>query len=126
MTMYALLVSNFLDTVSNMMQLVVTVMGPVMAVYVADVLWRRNEYDGPGLSDQTPASPYWYTAGVNWAGAIAVLVGIALSLLCVAAEVYTGPIAKAIGGVDLSLLVGLLVPAVLYVALMGRRKQVAR
>lgn len=126
MTMYALLVSNFLDTVSNMMQLVVTVMGPVMAVYVADVLWRRNDYDGPGLSDQTPASPYWYTAGVNWAGAIAVLVGIALSLLCVAAEVYTGPIAKAIGGVDLSLPVGLLVPAVLYVVLMGRREQGAR
>jgi purine-cytosine permease-like protein len=126
MTMYALLVSNFLDTVSNMMQLVVTVMGPVMAVYVADVLWRRNKYDGPGLSDETSASPYWYTAGVNWAGAIAVLVGIGLSLLCVAAEVYTGPIAKAIGGVDLSLPVGLLVPAVLYVALMGRYKQVAR
>jgi NCS1 family nucleobase:cation symporter-1 len=126
MTMYALLVSNFLDTVSNMMQLVVTVMGPTMAVYVADVLWRRNVYDGPGLTDQTSAGPYWYTAGVNWAGAIAVLVGIGVSLLCVATEVYTGPIAKAIGGVDLSLPVGLLVPAVLYVTLMGRRKQVAR
>lgn len=124
MTMYALLVSNFLDTVSNMMQLVVTVMGPVMAVYVADVLWRRNAYDGPGLTDQTPASPYWYTAGVNRAGAVAVLIGIGLSLLCVAAPVYTGPIAEAIGGVDLSLPVGLLVPAVLYVALMGRRKAV--
>lgn len=106
------------------MQLVVTVMGPVMAVYVADVLWRRNAYDGPGLTDQTPASPYWYTAGVNRAGAVAVLIGIGLSLLCVAAPVYTGPIAEAIGGVDLSLPVGLLVPAVLYVVLMGRRKAV--
>ena len=31
-----------------------------------------------------------------------------------------------IGGVDLSLPVGLVVPAVLYVVLMGRRKRVAR
>lgn len=122
MTMYALLVSNFLDTVSNMMQLVVTVMGPVMAVYVADVLWRRNNYDGPGLSDETSASPYWYTAGVNWAGVVAVVVGIGLSLMCVAAPVFTGPVAKAVGGVDLSLPVGLLVPAVVYVVLMSRRQ----
>ncbi|MFC7446374.1 purine-cytosine permease family protein [Rhodococcus daqingensis] len=120
MTMYALLVSNFLDTVSNMMQLVVTVMGPVMAVYVADVLWRRNRYDGLGLSNETASSPYWYTGGVNWAGTIAVFTGIAASLLCVAAEVYTGPIARALGGVDLSLPVGLLLSAGLYLGLMSR------
>ncbi|ABG95648.1 possible purine-cytosine permease and related protein, C-terminal [Rhodococcus jostii RHA1] len=65
MTLYALLVSNFLDTVSNMMQLVVTVMGPVKAVYVADVLWRRNRYDGLGLGDETSSSPYWYSGGLT-------------------------------------------------------------
>lgn len=101
-----------------MMQLVVTVMGPVMAVYVADVLWRRNRYDGPGLSDETRTSPYWFTGGINWAGTIAVFAGIAAAGLCVDAEIYTGVIARAVG-VDLSLPVGLLVSAGLYIALMG-------
>ncbi|TQC50905.1 nitrate reductase [Rhodococcus sp. WS4] len=121
LTLYALLVSNFLDTVNNMMQLVVTVMGPVMAVYVADVLWRRNRYDGPGLSDESGNSPYWYTRGINWAGTIAVFAGIAAASQCVAAEIYTGAIARAVG-VDLSLPVGLLVSAGLYVALMQTRR----
>jgi len=120
MTMYALLVSNFLDTVSNMMQLVVTVMGPVMATYVADVLWRRNRYDGLGLSNETSTSPYWYTGGINWAGTVAVFTGIGAALLCVAADAFTGPIARAMGGVDLSLPVGILVSAGIYVALMSR------
>ncbi|MFW2241193.1 purine-cytosine permease family protein [Rhodococcus opacus] len=118
MTLYALLVSNFLDTVSNMMQLVVTVMGPVMAVYVADVLWRRNRYDGIELGNETSSSPYWYSGGINWAGTAAVFTGIAAAALCVAAPVYTGPIANAVGGVDLSLPVGLIVSASLYVVLM--------
>lgn len=118
MTLYALLVSNFLDTVSNMMQLVVTVMGPVMAVYVADVLWRRNRYDGIELGNETSSSPYWYSGGINWAGTAAVFTGIAAAALCVAAPVYTGPIANAVGGVDLSLPVGLIVSAALYVVLM--------
>jgi purine-cytosine permease-like protein len=125
MTMYALLVSNFLDTVSNMMQLVVTVMGPVMAMYVADVLWRRNRYDGQGLSNETSTSPYWYTGGINWAGTVAVFTGIGAALLCVAADVFTGPIAHAVGGFDLSLPVGILVSAGLYVALMSRYRAAA-
>ncbi|WP_281254790.1 C45 family autoproteolytic acyltransferase/hydolase [Mycobacterium aquaticum] len=41
MTMYALLVSNFLDTVSNMMQLVVTVMDP---------FWHPHTVDGTPYS----------------------------------------------------------------------------
>jgi purine-cytosine permease-like protein len=124
LTMYALLVSNFLDSVSNMMQLVPTVMGPVMAVYVADVLWRRNRYDGIGLSNETSSSPYWYTGGVNWAGTIAVFTGIGAALLCVAAPVFTGPVATALGGVDLSLPAGLVVSAGLYVGLMSRRNSI--
>lgn len=123
MTMYALLVSNFLDTVSNMMQLVVTVMGPVMAVYTADILWRRNRYNGRELSNETPSSFYWYTAGINWAGTVAVFGGIFAALACAATDPFTGPVAEAIG-IDLSLPVGMIIAATLYVVLM--RPQRAR
>ncbi|MGW5237383.1 purine-cytosine permease family protein [Monashia sp. NPDC004114] len=119
MTLYALLVWNFLDSVSNAMQLVVTVLAPVMAVYTADMWWRRNRYDGRALSDQSKASRFWYTNGVNVAGATALLVGVALALMCASTPVFTGPIAGALGNVDLSLVVGLVVPGVLYLLLMS-------
>lgn len=118
LTLYALLVSNFLDTVSSVLQLTVCLLGPSMAIYATDILLRRNRYDGPALTDETPGSRYWYTAGVNWAGATALIVATAAASLCVRTELYEGPVARALGSVDLSLPVGMTVAALLYVAMM--------
>ncbi|MGW6419177.1 purine-cytosine permease family protein [Streptomyces sp. NPDC055055] len=117
LTLYGLLVSDFLDTVSNALQVIVVLSGPLMAVYATDVLLRRGRYDGIALSDESPSSPFWYTAGVNRAGALALLVGVAAAALCVN-TLYTGPVATALGGVDLSLPVGMAVSALLYALLM--------
>ncbi|MGA5066807.1 purine-cytosine permease family protein [Streptomyces exfoliatus] len=117
LTLYGLLVSQFLDTVSNALQVIVVLVGPLMAVYATDVLLRRGRYDGPALSDETPGSPFWYTAGVNPAGALALVAGVTAAALCVN-TLYTGPIAAALDGVDLSLPVGMLVSAALYALLM--------
>ncbi|MEV6250851.1 cytosine permease [Streptomyces sp. NPDC051742] len=117
LTLYGLLVSHFLDTVSNALQVIVVLVGPLMAVYATDVLLRRGRYDGPALSDETPGSPFWYTAGVNPAGALALVAGVTAAALCVN-TLYTGPIAAALDGVDLSLPVGVIVSAVLYALLM--------
>ncbi|MGW4703922.1 purine-cytosine permease family protein [Streptomyces sp. NPDC004285] len=119
LTLYGLLVSNFLDTVSNALQVIVVLSGPLMAVYATDILLRRNRYDGRALSDETPGSAFWFTGGVNRAGALALVVGVATAALCVN-TLYTGPVASALGGVDLSLPVGMAVASGLY-ALLGRR-----
>ncbi|MFI2736156.1 purine-cytosine permease family protein [Streptomyces sp. NPDC018711] len=118
-TLYGLLVSNFLDTVSNALQVIVVLIGPLMAVYATDIVLRRNRYDGRALSDETPGSPFWFTGGVNRAGALSLLAGVASAALCVN-TVYTGPVASALGGIDLSMPVGMVVAAGLY-ALLGRR-----
>ncbi|MFB6873035.1 cytosine permease [Streptomyces sp. NPDC056323] len=68
LTLYALLVSDFLDTVSNVLQLTVVLLGPGMTIYATDILLRRNRYEGPALTGETPGGTYWYTAGVDWAG----------------------------------------------------------
>ncbi|GAA1073298.1 hypothetical protein GCM10009663_11610 [Kitasatospora arboriphila] len=120
LTLYALLVSNFLDTVNSVLELMVVLTGPTMAVYATDVLLRRNRYDGRALSDESRGGPFWYTAGVNPAGAAAVLLGAAAAGLCVTTPLYTGPVAAALGGTDLSLPVGLLLSAAVYLAA-GRR-----
>lgn len=130
MTMYALLVRDFLASVAGLLSLMVTLVGPIMAVYVVDILMRRNDYDGLDLSDVTPASKYWFTGGVNLAGAIGVVAGAVLALLCAYAPgIFTGPIAVALNGFDLSLPVGMLVAGLLYVVLyraLYGRPEVAR
>ncbi|MET9533516.1 cytosine permease [Streptomyces sp. NPDC006649] len=117
LTLYGLLVSNFLDTVSNVLQLTVVLLGPAMAIYATDILLRRNRYDGPTLMDETPGSPFWYTAGVSTAGALALAGGVAVAALCVD-TLYTGPIAQALGGVDLALPAGIVVASLLYAILL--------
>ncbi|MFI8256660.1 purine-cytosine permease family protein [Streptomyces filamentosus] len=118
LTLYGLLVSNFLDTVSNALQVITVLTGPMMCLYATDILLRRNRYDVAALSDETPGSPFWYTGGVNPAGVTALLGGLAAGALCVD-SVYTGPVA-AVVGMDLSLPVGMAVTTGLYV-LLGRR-----
>ncbi|MEU5001217.1 hypothetical protein [Streptomyces sp. NPDC021622] len=119
LTLYGLLASSFLDTVSNVLQLTVVLLGPSMAVYATDIVLRRNRYDGIALTDETPGSPFWFTAGVNRAGAAALAAGVTAAALCVDTA-YTGPVADALGGVDLALPAGMLVASAVYV-LMARR-----
>ncbi|MFD9124700.1 purine-cytosine permease family protein [Kitasatospora sp. NPDC059571] len=124
LTLYALLVSNFLDTVNSMLELMVALTGPTMAVYATDVLLRRNRYDGHALTDESRDGPFWYTGGVHRAGAAALVVGAAAAALCVTTPLYTGPVAHALGDTDLSLPVGLLGAAGVYLLTTRRRTAV--
>ncbi|MFJ8191936.1 purine-cytosine permease family protein [Streptomyces sp. NPDC096094] len=116
LTLYGLLASGFLDTVSNVLQLTVVLLGPAMAVYATDIVLRRNRYDGWALMDETPGSAFWYTAGVNPAGALALAGGVTVAALSVD-TLYTGPIAHALGGLDLALPAGVVVASLLYAVL---------
>ncbi|AUN42073.1 purine-cytosine permease family protein [Tsukamurella tyrosinosolvens] len=117
LTLYALFVSDFLSAVSSALSMLVVLVGPIMAVYVTDIVLRRGRYDGVALSDVSPASRFWFTGGVNLAGAVSVLAAAGLSLLCAHTVEFRGPIAVGLGGIDLSLPVGVLAAAGLYALL---------
>ncbi|MEV6974032.1 cytosine permease [Kitasatospora sp. NPDC093806] len=114
MTLYAVLVFDFLTGVSTMLQLVVVVTGPVMAVAMTDLLLRRNRYDGAALLEQRRGGPFWYRGGVHWAGLLALAAGAPAALLCVRTTFWTGPIARIAGDVDLSIPAGTTVAAAVY------------
>ncbi|MFJ9175072.1 purine-cytosine permease family protein [Streptomyces sp. NPDC102360] len=120
LTLYGLLVSNFLDTVNNVLQLTVVLLGPSVAIYATDIVLRRNRYDGIALTDESRGSPFWYRGGVNWAGALSLLAGAVTSALCVNTLYFTGPIAAALGHVDLALPVGMVVACGCYALTMRR------
>ncbi|MEU6389078.1 cytosine permease [Streptomyces sp. NPDC046939] len=119
LTLYALLVSNFLDTVNNVLQLTVVLLGPSTAIYATDIVLRRNRYDGPDLCDESPGSPFWYRRGVNRPGALALLLGATTAALSVD-TLYTGPFAAAAGGIDLTLPVGMVVAGGCYALTMRK------
>lgn len=113
---YALFISNFFTTLMNFLPLSVALFAPTMAIYVADIVLRRNRYDGLGLNDETVTSPYWYQSGVNWSAAAAQVLGTVVALLCINTPVFVGPVSTALAGADLSALAGPLVAAAVYAA----------
>ncbi|GLP76648.1 hypothetical protein TUM20983_37580 [Mycobacterium antarcticum] len=114
---YALFVSNFLDSLSKTIELSVAVLAPSMALYVTDIILRRNDYDGVALNDEASGSKFWYRGGWNVAGTAAFLAGVVCSLLFVNTSTFAGPLSKALGGADLSFLAG---PMVTVCTLDGR------
>jgi purine-cytosine permease-like protein len=121
LTGYALFVSNFIDTLSSVLELSVVLLAPSIAIYATDIVLRRNRYDGPELHDESPGSRFWYRHGVNWAGVSAQLLGSAAALLCVNSTAFTGPVAAALGGADLSTIVGPGIAVAVYATVMRRQ-----
>jgi purine-cytosine permease-like protein len=114
MTLYAILVFDFLTSVNTMLQLVVVVTGPAMAVAVTDLFLRRNRYNGADLLEQRHGGPFWYHRGVHWAGVLALAAGGLTSAMWVRTSFWTGPIANATGDVDLAIPSGMVVAATVY------------
>lgn len=113
---YALFVSDFTSTLNNILELSVALLGPSIAIYAADIVLRRNSYDGAQLHDFRPGAPFWFDRGVNWAGFAALLLGTATAALCLNTTLYTGPFARMLDGADLSTIIGPLVAIAAYVA----------
>lgn len=122
---YALFISNFLDTLNNILTLSVTLLAPGTAIYVCDIILRRNRYNGLELHDETPNGPFWYDRGINWAGVLAMLAGFTASLLCVDTSILIGPVASRLDGADLSSVTGPIVAPVIYTAMTRRRERKA-
>ncbi len=117
LTIYALFVSNFFDTLNNFLSLSVAVLGPCIAIYVTDSVLRGNQYDGLQLSDESRQSPFWYHHGIRWSGVVAEGLGTAAALLCINSPVLVGPVAHALKGADLSALTGPATAACVYLGM---------
>jgi nucleobase:cation symporter-1, NCS1 family len=117
LTIYALFISNFFDSLNNFLSLSVAILGPCIAIYVTDSMLRRHQYNGLQLSDESPQSPFWYDNGVCWPGVVAEGLGAFAALLCIHSPVLVGPVVRAIKGADLSAITGPVVAAGVYFAM---------
>jgi NCS1 family nucleobase:cation symporter-1 len=120
--LYALFISNFIDALNNILTLSVALLGPSLAIYAADILLRRNHYDGVALNDEAPGAKFWFSHGFNWAGVCALVIGTAVAALCVNTPDFVGPISNLLDGADISSLVGPALAAGIYTAMTLRRR----
>ncbi|WP_313812605.1 cytosine permease [Glutamicibacter sp.] len=109
--------TSLIAAVNLMLQFLLIISVPTMAVYVADILLRRNRYDSMQLFEQFPSGKYWFTKGFSIPGIGAVLCGGVATTLFLSTDIWMGPMAALLGGLDLSVPVGLFVSAAAYVLL---------
>lgn len=111
---YAIFYNDFTTAFIAFLSLTVVWIAPWWAIYLIDAAQRGERYRG---ADMLSAQGGAY-AGWNSMTYVAWLAGMAASLACTSAEVFTSGFAVAyLGGADLSIPAGMLVAGLLYVLL---------
>jgi len=101
---------NFIDRFQDLLDLLLYLFTPWTAINLVDFYWvRRGHYSIREIFN--PAGMYgrW-----NWRGLAAYLIGFIAMIPFFSSGMYTGPIARALGGADIAMLIGLPVSAGVY------------
>ena len=127
--LYILFVQDFSTALNDFIALLVVWVGPFGGVWICDGYLRRGKFDFRAIHSKAgPGGRYWGWHGLNPSGCIAILAGMAVAILTMRSPLYDGPIARALGGADLSWLLGFPVSAAVYALLkaMLERRIVSR
>jgi NCS1 nucleoside transporter family len=111
---------SFYNDLSGFLDYIVVWLGPWFGILMADYVLRRGRYDRDALTSSS-GGLYWRNGGVNWKALVAQGLGMFAALMWTDAAfyqpAYTGPISNALGGSDLSWLLGIVVGAGVYAML---------
>ena len=101
---------SFLQSFEAFILCLLAVFTPWSAINLIDYYcFTRSRYDVPALSDPDGRYGRW-----NMTGIVIYLIGILIQVPFLSTAFYTGPLVETLGGVDISWIVGLLVPGFLY------------
>ncbi|MFD8572048.1 purine-cytosine permease family protein [Streptomyces sp. NPDC059639] len=101
---------SFLDSFKDFLLFLLTFFTPWSAINLVDYyLISHERYDIPALADPNGRYGAW-----RWDALAVYAVGVLAQLPFLATSFYTGPFVEPLGGADVSWIVGLAVPAVLY------------
>jgi nucleobase:cation symporter-1, NCS1 family len=104
---------SFLKGFEAFILLLLAVFTPWSAINLVDYYcFTRSRYDVPALSDPDGRYGRW-----NRTGIAIYVVGILVQVPFLSTAFYTGPLVAALGGADISWIVGLIVPGALYYAI---------
>lgn len=113
--LYILFVQDFSAALDDFVSLLMVWVGPFGGVWICDGWLRRGRFDAAAIHSREGAGgSYWGWRGLNLAGCGALVAGMVVAALSMRSEVYTGPLARLLGGADLSWIIGFPVAAVVY------------
>ena len=103
---------SFLRSFETFILCLLAVFTPWSAINLIDYYcFTRSRYDVPALSDPDGRYGRWNVTGI-----VIYLIGILVQIPFLDTAFYTGPLVAPLGGVDISWILGLVVPATLYYA----------
>ncbi|QYX49206.1 cytosine permease [Pseudomonas tussilaginis] len=101
---------SFLAAFKLFILFLLTFFVPWSAVNLVDYYFITKErYDVPALADPNGRYGRW-----NMPGIIVYTIGVLVQMPFISTKLYTGPMVAHLGGVDVSWIIGLVVPSVLY------------
>jgi len=104
---------SFLKGFESFILFLLAAFTPWSAINLVDYYcFTRSNYDVPALSDATGRYGRWNAVGIG-----TYVVGILVQVPFLSTAFYTGPMVDALGGADVSWILGLIVPATLYYSL---------
>ena len=104
---------SFLKAFETFILCLLAVFTPWSAINLVDYYcFTRSRYDVPALSNPDGRYGRWNATGI-----VIYLIGILVQIPFLATSFYTGPLVAPLGGVDISWILGLVVPALLYYSL---------
>ncbi|MFE2991835.1 purine-cytosine permease family protein [Streptomyces sp. NPDC059262] len=107
---------SFLSSFKDFLLFLLTFFTPWSAINLVDYyLISKERYDIPALSD-----PHGRYGAWRWDALTVYGIGLLAQLPFLSTHFYTGPLVEPLGGADISWIVGLVVPAVLYWAVARR------
>jgi NCS1 family nucleobase:cation symporter-1 len=110
---------SFLKAFESFILLLLAVFTPWSAINLIDFYcFTRSRYDVPALSDPNGRYGRW-----NRTCIAIYLIGVLVQVPFLSTSLYTGPLVDSLGGVDISWIVGLIVPGVLYYTLGSASRQ---
>jgi purine-cytosine permease-like protein len=102
--------SNFVSRFDDLLSLLLYLFTPWTAINLVDFyLIRKGHY-----SIREIFNPHGMYGRWNWRGLVAYLVGFAVMIPFFSTGLYVGPVARALGGADIAMLIGLPVSAAVY------------
>lgn len=112
---------HFLTNYSNFLLFLLYFMVPWTAINLTDFyLVRRGKYSHHAFFE--PSGPY---GGVRWNAVVAYLVGFGVELPFMNTTLLVGPIAKLLGGADVSWVIGIVVAGAIYFFTSARERVAA-
>ncbi|MFY4025427.1 purine-cytosine permease family protein [Achromobacter xylosoxidans] len=101
---------SFLNAFKSFILFLLAFFTPWSAVNLVDYYFiNRERYDVAALSDPDGRYGRW-----NWPGILVYVFGVLVQMPFISTKLYTGPLVASLGGVDISWIIGLIVPGLLY------------